>query len=383
MWHGGVQSSADEMLRLFLGQTNEHVVILLDPTGLIVGWLGSAEKVFGYAAAEVIGQSVAMLFTPENLRAGMDKYERKVARTNVEAEDDRWMLRKDGTHFWATGTLSPVKNETGDLLGFVKLLRDRTDMRAVTESLEKQNESLQQAEQGKNRFISTLAHELRNPLAAAVNAVNLLKASEDAAHQALAIPIIERGLASMQNLVNDLLEAARAGAGKLKLNTKPQPLAPLVEAVIQSCQPHINSRVQRVHFISPEVPLIAEVDENRLQQVFVNLIENAARATRNGGTIWVKLSVEDDEAVVKVEDDGVGISPELLPRIFDLFTQAEFASDCPDAGLGIGLSVVKDITALHGGSVQVRSDGTSKGSEFTVRLPLARDHEASQEAVER
>jgi signal transduction histidine kinase len=117
-------------------------------------------------------------------------------------------------------------------------------------------------------------------------------------------------------------------------------------------------------------PLIVEADELRMRQVFVNLIQNAAKFTRHGGTIWVKVTVESGEAVIKVEDNGVGISPDVLPYIFDLFVQAEFTKR-ENAGLGIGLSVVKDVTMLHGGSVGVRSDGIGKGSEFVVRLPLA------------
>jgi signal transduction histidine kinase len=131
----------------------------------------------------------------------------------------------------------------------------------------------------------------------------------------------------------------------------------------------LDDRTHHLHLHLGEAPVIINADAVRLQQVFVNLLQNAAKYTEYGGTIWVKLILEGQEAVVKFEDDGIGISPELLPRIFDLFTQAEFTGD--KSGLGIGLSVVRDITQLHGGTVTVRSDGVGKGSEFTVRLPLA------------
>jgi signal transduction histidine kinase len=130
-------------------------------------------------------------------------------------------------------------------------------------------------------------------------------------------------------------------------------------------------RTHNLNVILPIAPLMVDVDAVRMRQVFVNLIQNATNYTKNGGTIWVKAGVEAAEAVVKVEDNGIGISPEVLPHIFDMFTQAEFVGDKADVGMGIGLSVVKDLTQLHGGSVQVRSDGIGKGSEFTVRLPLA------------
>jgi PAS domain S-box-containing protein len=376
MSDGELPLDADEILRLFLKQTSEHVVILLDATGRIVGWLGCAEKVFGYSADETIGQHASMLFTPRNLEAGMDKYEIDVAKTDIDAEDDRWMLRKDGSRFWATGTLTPIKDDGGQLLGFAKLLRDRTDTQAKTEALINQNKSLEQADQRKNKFISTLAHELRNPLSAAVNAANLLRITlPDSGDEQLAVSTIEQGLGSMRRMVDDLLEMTRASTGKIKLNKCAEELEPIIKSAIELCRPSIDPQAQKLNVVLPSSPLVVQADADRLQQVFVNLIQNSARATEHGGTIWVKVSLEDQEAVVKIEDDGVGISPEMLPRIFDLFTQAEFAADRPNAGLGIGLSVVKDLTTLHGGTVQVRSEGIGKGSEFTVRLPLIADGE--------
>jgi two-component system CheB/CheR fusion protein len=133
----------------------------------------------------------------------------------------------------------------------------------------------------------------------------------------------------------------------------------------------IDNRTHDFHFIFGDKPVIVRADAQRLQQVFVNLIQNAAKYTEYGGKIWVKLLLDGRDVLVKVEDTGIGISAELLPRIFDLFTQAEFASEGDKHGLGIGLSVVQDITRLHGGTVTVRSDGIGKGSEFNVRLPLA------------
>jgi signal transduction histidine kinase len=174
----------------------------------------------------------------------------------------------------------------------------------------------------------------------------------------------------MRRMVDDLLDVTRVGAGKINLEKACQDLRPIVEAAVESCRSAIDMHTHSLNVILPNAPLEVDVDAVRMRQVFVNLIQNSANCTKNGGTIWVKVSVEAAEAVVKVEDNGIGISPDLLPHIFDLFTQAEFAGNRPGGGLGIGLSVVKDLTHLHGGSVQVRSDGIGKGAEFTVRLPL-------------
>jgi len=374
--------NAEELLRLFCEHTSEHALVLLDTTGKIVGWLPGAQNMFGYLPHEILGQPVSKLFTPENVEAGMVEYEQEVARTDAEAEDDRWMLRKDGGRFWATGVLTPIRNGGGELVGFGKIMRDRTDIRAQMQSLSKQIDSLKTAEERKNRFISTLSHELRNPLSALSLAQGLLQyAGKDEQAMNQALGTIERELGTMRRMVDDLIDVTRVSAGKVQLELKCQDLRPVVESAVEVCQPKIDMRSHDLHVILSSSPLEVNIDADRMRQVFTNLIQNASNYTKNGGTIWVKASVEAGEAVVKVEDNGVGISPDSLPHIFDLFTQAEFAGDRKERGLGIGLSVVKDLTQMHGGSVQVRSDGLGKGSEFTVRLPLAHRNEQPQNAL--
>jgi two-component system CheB/CheR fusion protein len=366
------QHDPDELLRLLVEQLCENALILLDAEGRIAGWFPGSQKTFGYSLDEVLGKPVSILFTPENIEAGMVEYEQEVARTDAEAEDDRWMLRKDGGRFWATGVLTPIRDADGKLVGFGKLLRDRTDMRAKFDALVKKTESLKTADERKNKFISTLSHELRNPLSSLSMSASLLKyAGNDEKLLSDTVGIIEREVATMRRMVDDLIDVTRVSAGKVQLEKRCQDLRPIVESAVETCRPSIDSRTQNLHMILPSAPLLVDVDATRMKQVFVNLLQNAAKFTKNGGTIWVKLSVEAAEAVMKVEDNGVGISPEMLPHIFDLFTQAEFAGDRKSDGLGIGLSVVKDLTQLHGGTVQVRSDGLGKGAEFAVRLPLA------------
>lgn len=364
--------SADELLKLLFERANEHALVLLDTAGRIVGWFPGAEDLFGYLPNEVIGEPVSMLFTPENIEAGMVEYERDVAKTDIEAEDDRWMLRKDGGRFWATGVLSPIRNTGGQLVGFGKILRDRTDMRAKVDALTKQVESLQGTDERKNKFISTLSHELRNPMSAISISAGLVRiAGSDQKVLENAATTIEREVGAMRRMVDDLIDLTRANVGKVQLEKACQDLRPIVGAAVETCRPQIDMRTHNLNVILPTAPLEVDVDAMRMRQVFVNLIQNATNFTKNSGTIWVKVSVEAAEAVVKIEDNGIGISPDVLPHIFDLFTQAEFAGERSTAGLGIGLSVVKDLAQLHGGSVQVRSDGIGKGSEFTVRLPMA------------
>jgi PAS domain S-box-containing protein len=363
-------SLAEQLRRLLADQLEEHAVILLDPQGQVLAWLSGAERIFGYSAAEVVGKPASMLFAPEDVEKGMPEFERNTAAQDGHAEDDRWMLRKDGLRFWATGILCPLRSVDGQVLGFGKVLRNRTDLKGQLEGLEKRVGSLEKADERKNAFIATLCHELRNPLFSLFNALELLRHSAPPTEgTTFALSTIERQIEAMRRLIDDLLDMTRIGAGKVQLTKRHVALDEIIHAAVETCRRSIDERTHELKLVFPDDTITVNVDPDRMQQVFVNLLQNAAKYTEFGGNIWVKLNVEGREAVVKVEDTGIGIAPDVLPRIFDLFTQAEFASG--RGGLGIGLSVVKDLVALHGGSVQVRSDGIGKGSEFTVRLPLA------------
>jgi PAS domain S-box-containing protein len=367
-----IPNNIEALLRLLLSQAEEHAIIFLDTKGCIVGWLAGAESVFGYTADEIVNTPFSALFTPEDLEKGVPQFELDVANANCPAEDDRWMLRKDGLRFWATGVLTPLRSADASLVGYAKILRNRTDLKQQLESLENRLSKLQKAAHRQKAFIGTLAHELRNPLGSISNALELLNISGNRDEQCVfARSVIRRQLDFMQRLIDDLMEITRIDAGKVQLTRRVVALQDILTAATETCRPQIDLRTHNLKIIATAAPMIIDADPSRLQQVFVNLIQNAAKYTHYGGHIWVKLFLEGREAVVKIEDDGIGISAEMLPEIFELFTQAEFRGDDPNTGLGIGLSVVKDLVTLHGGTVQVRSDGIGKGSEFTVRLPLA------------
>ena len=361
---------AEELRHLMPDQLQEFAAILLDRDGRIVGWLSGAERVFGYRAEEVIGKSADLLFCPPDVEVGMPAFERQVASQDGRAEDDRWMLRKDGLRFWASGTVSPLHNNAGELRGFAKVLRNRSDVKGQIEALERRIASLERADADKNKFIATLAHELRTPLSSLTNAAHIMKrAAAPTQEAAFAVSIVERQTEAMRRLVDDLVDMTRVNVGKVTLKRHRVELHDVLQEAVDTCRPALDQRTHELKLLMTDNTMTVDGDPGRLRQVFINLLENAVKYTEHGGTIFVKSFVEGHDAVVKVEDTGVGISPETLPRIFDLFTQAEFADD--QGGLGIGLSVVKDLVTLHGGTVQVRSDGLGKGSEFTVRLPLA------------
>lgn len=359
-------------LRRLLETAAEPALILWDADAVITGWFMGAEKTFGYSASEIIGQSAVVLYTAEDREIGIPEYEIAVALKRGYSENDRWMRKSDGSSFWANGVLNPIYSVDGELKGFAKSLRNRNDFKGKIDKLEKQLESLKHSEASRSLSVSTLAHELRGPLSAVTYAVQVLRHTPPATEPSFsAVDIIERQCRSMSRLIDDLLDASRLQIGKVRLLKSRISLGEVAAAALQTCLPNIAQRGQLADFVEPSGKVWVEADAQRLNQVIVNLIQNASKFTPEGGRIWLKVTNEGNDAVVRVEDNGVGISPEELPRIFELFAQAESSSIGTHTGLGIGLSIVKDVVELHGGSVQVRSDGLGRGSEFTVRLPLA------------
>ena len=358
-------ATAEELLCLLLDQNNDHALILLDPAGTVVGWLAGAEFVFGYTAAEMVGRPVATIFTPEDRERGAHEHEVEVARADGRAEDDRWQVRKDGTRIWASGVLIPLRGPAGDVVGFGKVLRDRTDVKG-------QIDALGNAAERHRLALGTIAHELRAPLAPIASSLELIRLSPGG--EALAGPLgrIERQVGVMRRLVDDMMEATRAGAGKIRLHLQTLSLEDVLTGAADACRPQAEQRRQDFKVLLLPGPTGLEADPDRLHQVAVNLLTNAIKYTPEGGGVWLKATVEGGDAVFRVEDNGCGIAPAMLPRIFDLFTQEPDSADRAEGGLGLGLPVVKELVALHGGTVQVRSEGRGKGSEFTVRLPLPR-----------
>ena len=361
----------DRLLALLSERAIEHAMMLLDLDGRIAWWSAGAEQIFGIAREAAIGQPVAKLFVDEDVALGMAEHEIAVAKSGGSAEDDRWMRRGDGSRFWANGVMLGLRDEDGRCVALGKILRNRTDLKEQIETLRNAAGELRAASERKDVFLATLAHELRGPLAPLRNAAALVRmTTRDNAELEQPLRVIERQVDALARLVDDLLDLGRIGAGKVQLQRRPVALQDVIKGAVEMCAPIVQERRHRLEVISAPGPIVVGGDAGRLQQVFVNLITNAAKYTPNGGTVWVKSTIEGEEAVVDVDDTGIGIAPEMLPRIFDLFTQADAPSGEPQHGLGIGLSLVKQFVTLHGGSVQVRSEGRGKGSKFTVRLPL-------------
>jgi signal transduction histidine kinase/ActR/RegA family two-component response regulator len=242
--------------------------------------------------------------------------------------------------------------------------------RRIQERLQEHAKALQEADRRKNEFLAMLAHELRNPLAPIRNAVEILRvqAAADAQVQ-WARGVIDRQAQQLTRIVDDLLDISRVARGKIDLQKETVNLVVVMERAVETVRPLIDGRMHELTVALPDNPLWLDVDPARMTQVGVNLLVNAAKFTEEGGQILVSVAEEKSEAVIKVRDTGLGISPELLPLIFEPFIQGENSTENAAGGLGIGLSLVRSLVELHGGSVQAFSEGPRRGSEFVVRLP--------------
>lgn len=366
----------DLLLRLLPEQHKDHALALLDEKGRIVAWLMGAEKIFGYTKSDVIGRDFELLFTPEDRSRGIPRGELEIGSKYGRQENDRWLVRKDGVSLWVSGVLTSLKDKEGRIAGFSKLMRDRTDLKEHIDLLRNRARALETENQQKTIMIGTLAHELRNPLGALSNAVQLIELTHPQDNKlAPTIQLIKRQVKYLSTLIEDLLENVRLQTGKVALQTEWVDLHALLGSAIENVGAALREKQQHVELILPEDPITLCVDTTRLKQVFSNLLSNASKFSGNSSTIWVKAITENDEVSVRVEDKGRGIPPHLLPKLFELFTQGETTGH-QSSGLGLGLSIVKQYVELHGGSVQARSEGVGRGSEFIVRLPLDRQKTA-------
>ena len=358
------------LLPLGLAQQEDHAIIVLDEAAKIVDWYPGAARIFGHAPSEVLGHTLAFLFTPEDLARGDLEWELKAAQAYGRSEDDRWQMRKDGVRIWVSGVLTAVRDESGAVAGYVKILRDRTDIKGHTETLQSRLHQASQLQNQKHVLLGTLAHELRNPLGPLRNAAQLIRmATSDKPQIGSYVQIIQRQIRFIDELLNDLLESTRVGMGKMKLHYTTFPLGKAIDAAVETCSEMLRERRQTVEkLISDELHL--EADAVRMQQVVVNLLTNSSKFSPNETTIWVKATVDAEELVMRVEDHGRGIPAEMLPKIFDLFTQSEAEGSASTEGLGLGLGLVKSIVELHHGTVHARSDGPGQGTEISVRLPM-------------
>jgi PAS domain S-box-containing protein len=497
---------AERDLRLMVESVKDFAIFTVDPQARVVSWNSGAEQLFGYAEHEILGQELAILFTPEDRAAKIPETEVAAAAAKGRATDERWHVRKDGSRFFASGALAPIIDEDDQLRGYTKIARDITerkeaeeavreaavrlkaivdtaadgiitiDARGAVESfnpaaelifgyarsevlgsnvsmlmneyhrtghdryienylqggppkiigtirevegrrhdgttfpmelsigeshlgerriftgivrditaykraveertrllaeLEAERVHLKDNDQRKDQFLAVLAHELRNSLAPISNAAQIMKTEGiGGSNFRWSVEVIESQVKQMTRLVDDLLDVSRITRGAIVLRKEPVMLQEVVDLAINASQPLIHECRHSLTIRLPPTPVTLRADVARLAQVFSNLLNNAAKYTDPCGQIVLTAEVIGRKIEVRVRDNGIGIAPELLPKIFDMFVQADQSPSRARGGLGIGLTLVRSLVEQHEGSVFARSAGLGQGTEFVVRLPL-------------
>ena len=271
---------------------------------------------------------------------------------------------KDGSFYWVDTTIVPFLNEEGKPRQYVVIRADITEHKEA-------EAALKEADRRKDEFLATLAHELRNPLAPIRNAVEVLRMKGPAIPELhWARDVIDRQTQAMTRLIDDLMDMSRINQGKIELRREQVELAKIVQGAVETSRPLIEEMGHELTVTLPPGPVIVDADLTRLAQVFLNLLNNAAKYTERGGRIDLRAELQGSDVVVSVTDTGIGIPADKLPTIFEMFSQVEGALSRSQGGLGIGLCLVKRLVEMHGGSVEAKSGGLGKGSEFVVRLPI-------------
>ena len=362
--HEEALRQSEERFRLLLEGVTDYAIYMLDVEGVITSWNTGAQRIKGYKREEIIGKHVSRFYTPEDQAAGKPWEEIATARRTGHAEAEGWRVKKGGEKFWARTMVSALHDSSGRLRGFAKVTQDLSERRHV--------QDLEKAAQNVNEFIAMLAHELRNPLAPIRNAVHImaqLPPGDPAQHTMR--ETIDRQSAQLSRIVDDMLDIARITRGGLAVERSHLDLGEVMRHAVETATPSIEAARHSLELDLPTEPMMISGDASRLAQLFANILNNAARYTPEGGSIAVRARTEEHHAVVRVRDTGRGIEPALLERIFDMFVQGRPALQRVGGGLGIGLALARRIAELHGGTIEARSEGADRGSEFTVRLPLA------------
>ena len=347
---------ANNDLMNFLASTH-LAMVMVGPDLRIRHFTPQAEKWLNLISTDV-GRPISDINLPLRV-ADLHKSLAQVVET-VSAHDED-VQDKNGC--WYSLRLRPYRTTEGKIDGAVLVL---VDMNAQKRA----EESLREAAARKDEFLAMLAHELRNPLASLRNYLDLLHAKPADREPAQWCDALDRQVQKLTQLVDDLLDASRISQGIIELKTSPMNLVPAIDAAVEAARQFIDAREHVLSVSLPGDPILVQGDPIRLEQVVLNLLHNAAKYTEAHGRLELSLTTEGNEAVLQIKDNGIGIAPELLPRIFDLFVQGDVSYSRERGGLGIGLSLVYKLVRLHQGTVSAQSDGPGKGAVFNVRLPL-------------
>ncbi len=349
---------------------SEDAIIRTSLDGTIQSWNHAAERLFGYTASESVGRNTSLI-VPED----RSDEERQIVTRLMSGEHvnhfDTVRLRKDGSPIDVALTISPIKDEQQQIIGISKIARDIAEEKEAEKRIYGLMTELKDADRRKDEFLATLAHELRNPLAPIRNSLEIMKRANGSGHIIeQARSTMERQMGQMVRLVDDLLDISRITRNKVELRRQRVELASIIHHAVEMCRPLIEGGNHEIVLNLPDQPVYLHADSVRLAQVFSNLLNNACKFSDPKARIELTVTPRENDVLVSVKDNGIGIPPEMLPKVFELFTQLNSSLERTHGGLGIGLTLAERLVEMHGGSVVARSEGAGKGSEFEVRLPL-------------
>jgi PAS domain S-box-containing protein len=348
--------------------SSDDAIVSKTLDGIITTWNRAAERIFGFTAAEAIGQHITLIIPKERIA----EEEKVLASLRAGRKVDHFETkrrRKDGTYVDISLTVSPIKDGTGQIIGASKIARDVTERHRIEADRARVISDLERSNRAKDEFLAMLGHELRNPLGAISTAANLLQDLDaDSPTARRARGVLARQTKHLGKLVDDLLDVGRVLAGKVTLEKRPVNLAEAVAAHIEQQRAH--GKLEH-HAVTEELDEVwIDADPVRAEQIVQNLVENALQYTEPGRAVRVRVHRVDEWAEVSVEDEGIGMAAELVPNVFELFVQGQRKLDRTEGGIGVGLTLVRRLAELHGGSASAKSRGVGLGSTFAVRFPV-------------
>jgi PAS domain S-box-containing protein len=352
-------------------ESSEDAIISKDLNGTIMSWNRGAEQIFGYRADEAIGKPIMMLIPSDR-----HDEEREILRRIRAGErvDHYETIRqcKNGSLIDVSLTISPLKDREGMIIGASKIARNVTERKKVERELEHAKEVAEAASRAKDTFLAVLSHELRTPLTPILMTAAVRERDPDLTQAIQAeMAMIRRNVELETKLIDDLLDLSRITSGKLSLQMEVLDLNTAVNQVCDICRSQIQEKGIELSFALDARIAPVDADASRMQQVLWNVLKNAAKFTPEGGRIHVCTGREDSRVLVQIQDSGIGIAPELLPKIFDAFEQGDARVTRKFGGLGLGLAISKALVELHGGSIRVESPGVGEGCTVTIELPAA------------
>jgi PAS domain S-box-containing protein len=368
--HGG------RIYELMVDSVRDYAIFMLDPDGHVASWNKGAQRIKGYTADEIIGRHFSTFYPPEDIASGKPGRELKIAARQGKFEEEGIRIRKDGSVFWANVVITAVRDENSTLVGFAKVTRDLTERRAAHERAIADARRLAKAEAAntaKGEFLAAMSHELRTPLNAIGGYTELLSLGLGGPVNEEQLDYLERIRKSQQHLlgiISDLLNFSRIEAGHISYEFTPIPLDKVIETVMPMVETGAAAKGIKLRMEVPSDTCLAIGDRSRVDQILLNLLSNAIKYTTAGGSITIKCGVSADTASITVTDTGRGVPKEKLEAIFEPFVQLGRSLSSAHEGMGLGLSISRDLARAMNGDLLVTSK-VGEGSTFTLALPRA------------